>query len=89
MQRVFRNENPFETSKFGPFLPQLPPVSNMSTILRHGLCALAAVSAIDHLPAPAAEAGRGFRAMECDTCAVAGGSDSLLLASDCVLMSPK
>ena len=40
-QRVFRNENPFETTKFRTFLPQLPASSNMSRIMRHGLCTLA------------------------------------------------
>ena len=38
-QRVFRNENPFETTKFRTFLPQLPHTSNMSLIMRDGLCA--------------------------------------------------
>ena len=38
-QRVFRNENPFETSKFGVFTAQLPHSANMSGVLRDGLCA--------------------------------------------------
>jgi hypothetical protein len=38
-QRVFRNENPFETSKFGRFEAQLPRTSNLSRVLREGLCA--------------------------------------------------
>ena len=37
-QRVFRNENPFETSKFGRFEAQLPRSSNLSRVLREGLC---------------------------------------------------
>ena len=37
-QRLFRNENPFETTKFKPFLQQLPRTSNMSRIVREGLC---------------------------------------------------
>ena len=38
-QRVFRNELPFETSKFRSFASQLPRSSNMSSVLRDGLCA--------------------------------------------------
>ena len=34
-RKVFMNENPFETSKFRPFMTQLPPSSNLSEIL-HG-----------------------------------------------------
>ena len=30
---MFRNENPFETSKFRTFIPQLPPTSNMSSLM--------------------------------------------------------
>ena len=31
-RKVFRNENPFETSKFKSFVSQLPPTSNMSSL---------------------------------------------------------
>lgn len=33
-RRVFRNENPFETRKFTPFLHQLPASSNISQVLQ-------------------------------------------------------
>jgi hypothetical protein len=63
-QRVFRNENPFETTKFRPFLGQLPPTSNATHFLRSGLCS------------GPENAGRG--SLACDTCAVVGASGSLL-----------
>lgn len=38
-RRSFQNENPFATSKFNAFANQLPQTSNLSRVLRDGLCA--------------------------------------------------
>lgn len=44
-RRAFRNENPFETGKFGAFLPQLPATSDLAGLWRGGCdeCASCAV----------------------------------------------